>query len=203
MRFDLQNDDFAADIRWDEMSLTKFMRASGQSSPISRGTVSGNLNLELPGSDLLNLTAQSTIEIRNGRLGAVPIFTAIYAFLTPGKRPQFDGGRFRINVADLQISIDELVLTSPLIEVTGSGSIGPDGYMDIVIEFPNFFGTAGDWLILPQLMRALTSQVVRFHLYGYLRWPKARPRWLFQSTPGRRDIEPIPAHTPQPTPKRF
>ena len=67
-----------------------------------------------------------------------------------------------------------------------------DGYVDMVMFFPQLFGETPEWLLLPRVFSFLTESVVRFHVYGYLRAPRARPRWLWQGTPGRRPIEPIP-----------
>lgn len=203
LRFDWESEELATHVRWDEMRLTDFIRASGQPSPISRGTMSGELDLKLPLQHVVDMEARGNLQIRNGRLGEVPIFTSIYAFLSPSKRPQFDGGQVALRVANQSVTIDNLVLTSPLVEVKGKGTIGLDGYLDIVLEFPDFFASAGDWLVLPQVVRAISTQVVRFHLYGYLRSPHARPRWLFQDTPDRRHIEPIPARIPAPPHRRF
>lgn len=202
LTFDLENDSLDVDIAWEEVSLASFVRSAGQATPFTRGTMEGNLSLELPIGRGVDIVADAALQIRNGRLGEVPMFTAIYAFLPPNKRPQFDGARLEVAVRDHQMQIEDLVMTSPLVEVRGQGTVGLDGYLDIVLEFPDLFAS-GDWLVLPQVLKAITSQVVRFHLYGYMRSPSARPRWLFQTTPGRREIVPIPAWTRERAKRRF
>jgi len=193
MVYGLEDNVLTSTLRWDGMSLTQFMRAVGELAPVSRGTLSGDIALRMePGSAIENVTADASVRIRNGRLGEVPIFTAIYAYLTPAKRPQFEGLSADLRIADRMLMVDNLSLTSPLVDMTGEGTISPDGYVDIAIEFPDFFAASGDWFILPQVLRAVTSQVVRFHVFGYVRTPRARPRWLFQNDPRRIAINPIP-----------
>ena len=68
-----------------------------------------------------------------------------------------------------------------------------DGYLDMMIDFADLFGRDADWLVLPQIARMLTTGVVRFQVYGYLRNPRARPQWLWESKADRVELGPMPA----------
>jgi hypothetical protein len=181
-------------VSWEGMSLRDFMRASGQHTSALWGTLGGQLDLHrLRGNDLVEMEADAQIRIGGGRLGPVPLFSTIYAYLEPDKRPQFNSARLDLHVADRRIELADLQLASSLVTVKGQGSVTMDGYLDMVLFFPDLFGNTPDWLLLPRVLSFLTDSVVRFHVFGYLRAPRARPRWLWQGTPSRRNIEPIPA----------
>ena len=197
MTYELATEELTANLRWSQLSLTEFLRAVGSDSSVWRGTMSGALDLErMVRADLVDARGRGTLRIDDGKLGEVPMFTAIYGFLEPRNRPQFDALELVVDVHDRLIELERMELKSPIVEVTGSGTVGMDGYLDIVLEFPDFFASASDWLFLPKVLQAITSPLVRFHVFGYMRSPQARPRWLFQDDPDRRSIDPIPARPP-------
>ncbi len=194
--------DFSARLAWEGLRLSEFLQATGQSANLTRGTISGWLDLtSRPRSRAL--VAAGVLDIADSRLGEVPAFTAIYSYLAPEKRPQFDGVHLEYGIRDDRIEVRDLVLTSPLLRVQGSGVIGLDGYVDIELSFPDLFAAAADWFILPRVLNMLTSQVVRFRIDGYLRSPRARPRWLFQERAERRPIPPIPSPRRHAAPRGF
>src|SRR5690606_5931565 len=125
-------------------------------------------------------------------LGTVPIFTAIYRHLQPQRRPRFDGARMKVTVRDRRVAIEDLTVTSSLATVTGEGTITMGGYIDMRLDFPDLFGDDANVFVIPQVLKALTS-VVQFQIHGYLRSPRARPLWLWDSKPPREELGPIPA----------
>ncbi len=194
--YQLDEEALSASLEWDSVQLRDLMGDLGAAAPVARGTLAGRLQLErLVGTELIDMRATGDLQISHGRLGEVPIFSAIYAFLAPNNRPQFDGASLRYAIGDQRIQIDDLQVTSPQVKVVGAGNLTFDGYLDIDLEFPDLFAGTADWLILPRVVNLLTSQVVGFQVFGYLRSPEARPRWLFQGRPDRRRIDPIPAYT--------
>lgn len=185
-------------LAWRDVSLGDVLRARGMVGDAYQGNLSGELDLEeLVGARFIDMRGSGHVQIGEGRLGEVPIFTAIYSYLAPRRRPRFDSGRIDFRVGDRRISLDRVELSSSLLTAQAEGSIDMDGYIRMLIDFPDFFGKAADWLVLPQVIRALTSKVVRFDVYGYLRNPQARPRWLWQGEPPREPIGPIPAWRPR------
>jgi hypothetical protein len=192
-----------ANLRWRGVSLREFLRAASPNPPPLAGSVSGTLHLlGLRGGDVVSMAADATVEIANGSLGEVPVFAPIFAILEPRKRPRFDQLRMTFALRDGTAQVRELMVGSPLMNVTGNGRVTLDGYVDLVLEFPDLFGTPGDIVILPSILRFLSSQVVRFHVYGWLRHLKARPRLLWQSDPGRPRSQPLPAWSRPPGPKQ-
>lgn len=183
-----------ADLGWRDVSLSSVLRASGLESNEVRGNLSGSVRLDnLHGSDIVNARGAANIEVSEGRLGVVPAFTAIYSHLSPNKRPQFDGVSLDISFGDQRVEVPRIEARSPLLSVAGSGSVTMDGYVDMTISLDDMFGTDADWLVLPSIVRMLTTEVVKFHVYGYLRAPQARPQWMWESSPDRVPLGPIPA----------
>ena len=109
----------------------------------------------------------------------------------------------REEVRDKVMELENINVTSPVMEVVGNGSVTLDGYLDIQLEFPDLFAKAADWLILPRVVSLFASQVVRFQVSGFLRAPKAEPRWLFQGDAQRSRLRPIPAFVPPLPVKKF
>jgi hypothetical protein len=186
------------DLRWESVSLQLLLRAAGLLDDRYRGNLSGAFHLaELRGGDLVDVKGRGHLAIQNGRLGEVPIFTAIYSFLSPHRRPQFESVRTELIVENRRIVIHDLEANSPLLRATGGGTVDMDGYVSMLIDFPDFFSRAADWLILPRVLHFLTTRVVQFEIFGFLRAPQARPRWLWSDPPPRLPIGPIPAARPR------
>ncbi len=184
-------------LDFEGISLSEFLRAATTAPTQLRGTVNGHVQLDrLVGTNLVDIVANGALQVRDGQLGIVPIFTQLFSVLDPELRPRFDGLQFRARIADRSIELRGLELTSPVLTVRGEGSIDMDGYTDMVLEFPNLFGQTGDLLVLPRILTFLSGQIVRFHVYGHLRHLYARSRAFWQDDPGRRGFEPLPVLQP-------
>ena len=159
-----------------------------------RGRLAGRFRLDsLVGGDIVDMKGSGEVRITEGDLGRVPVFTSIYSYLAEPRRPRFEGLAARFEVGDRQVRIPSFEVTSPLLSAGGKGSVDMDGYLDLRIDFPDFFGRSADWLLLPQAMRALTSELARFQVHGHLRDPKTRPLWLGRDPAKRAALGPIPA----------
>ncbi|MEY2981095.1 MAG: hypothetical protein RL562_1322 [Planctomycetota bacterium] len=182
------------DLGWEGLSLDLLTRAASGRSDGMRGRLSGRLRLdELLGGDIVDMAGSGEVRITEGDLGRVPVFTSIYSYLAEPRRPRFEGLAARFEIGDRSIRIPSFEVTSPLLTATGRGAIDMDGYVDLRIDFPDFFGRSADWLLLPQALRALTSELARFQIHGHLRDPQTRPLWLGRDPAKRAALGPIPA----------
>jgi hypothetical protein len=189
----------SCNIKWEQVSLAHLLRAVNMETQGFRGNLSGEFILdEMPGNRFLDATGRGEMRITEGQLGVVPLFTAIYSYLSPRRRPRFDGGELQFGIADQVVWIENVEVFSPVLTVTGGGKLRMDSYLDLTLDFPDFFGNAGDWLVLPRVIKYLGGRVVQFQIYGYLRRPKARPRWMWQPRASEAPITPIPALRPKP-----
>lgn len=184
----------AMNVRWRGIGLREFVRATGRQELSLWGSVDGQLDLqELFGSELVTMRGSLRLAIANAFLGEVPMFRAIFAILEPRQRPRFDSLQLAADIADGVAKVTHLHLASPIVTVEGSGHLGLDGYVDLVLTFPKLFGRPGELLILPSMLHALTAELVRIHLYGWLRNTQARTRLRWQDNPGRAPLGPLPA----------
>lgn len=186
------------DLGWEGLSLDLLTRSADRRSDGMRGRLAGRLQLDsLEGGDIVDMTGKGELRITEGDLGRVPVFTTIYSYLAEPRRPRFEGLAARFEIGDRQIRVPSFEVTSPLLTATGRGTVDMDGYVDLRLDFPDFFGRSADWLLLPQALRALTSELARFQIHGHLRDPQTRPLWLGRSPAKRAALGPIPASPPR------
>lgn len=189
-----------ANLQWQGVRLSELLGDASRGG--MRGSVNGQLRLDsLPGTRLLDMRGTGNVQVSAGKLGEVPLFRGIYALLQ--RHPQFTGAELDFVLGDRKVDISKLALTSQLVDVRGKGSLTMDGYLDMTLELPSLFGDGADFLILPQLLHNAFSKVVEFKVHGYLRAPVVTPVVLFQGTPSRRPLEPIPAVIPDLPRRRF
>lgn len=181
------------------VSLGELLKTSGVSGSPYRGTLDGFLRLNsLTDGDFLDIDAQGQLALADGNLGTVPIFTAIYSQLDEKNRPRFDSGTLAFRVRDRKVQVDQLVVRSPVIAVEGKGTMTLEGYLDITLALESLFQGSADMLLLPPLFKALTQQLVRFHLFGHLADIRVEQRWFAEGKPRRTMLPPVPPRTFRP-----
>jgi len=183
----------ATDLEVSGVSLREFLLHCGMVGAPYHGTVQGWIELRrLDGYDFVDMAASGSLRILDGNLGTVPLFTSIYALMDERNRPRFESLSVNFDVGDRNLELRDLALRSPLIAVHGGGSMSMAGYLDIVLTTDSFLGGGADMLLLPPVIQMITSNLVRFHLYGYLRDLHAEQRWFAQRDPRRRRLTPVP-----------
>ncbi len=186
-------------LELDGISLADLLREGGYDNPPYSGTLRGHLQLDrLEGADFVDMVANGRLQLADGNLGTVPVFTAIYAQLSVQDRPRFEGGTLAFRVADRRLTFDELLVRSPLLQISGTGSMTMEGYVDIRLVIDNLFGGAANMLLLPQIFQSIASSLVRFHLYGHLRDLRTEPRWITERDPRRLRLTPVPPRLQRP-----
>ena len=192
------------DTTFNGLSLSEFLRSSGLVGSPFRGTLSGQLQIsELIAADFVDMKANGSIRIADADLGAVPAFTSIYAYIAQARRPRFDSADIEFEIRDRRVRFERLDVGSPLINVSGDGTMRMDGYLDLALWVPNLLGEDADFLVLPQIVDLITSRVVQFDVYGYVRNIRVQPRWPWDATPDREPISPIPAAPKKVTRPRY
>lgn len=185
-----------ADLTFERVDVFALLSAGGWINPPYSGSASGRLTLQrLDGNDVVGAEGSGTLQIERGDLGSVPLFRAIYAQLPPGDRPRFDSLDVACRMTGEQVVFDRLEVRSNILAAKGSGRLDLDGYLDVRMQMDNLLGTSADPLVMP-LIEYLAKNIVRFHLFGYLRDLQAEQRWLTEGSPGRRAALPMPPATP-------
>ncbi|HEX5052406.1 MAG TPA: hypothetical protein VFZ65_11580 [Planctomycetota bacterium] len=191
----------SAELAFEKVDVYAFLDTGGWTNPPYSGMASGRISLaRLDGSDVVGAEGSGELEIEHGDLGVVPLFTAIYAQLPAPDRPHFNYLESRFRLVDRRVDFDTLNVRSNLLAANGKGTLDLDGYLDIEMKLDNLLGTSADPLLMP-LIDLLTTSIVRFHLFGYLRDLHAEKRWVTERSPRRRQIIPMPPARPrQPLP---
>ena len=188
-----------ANLAFEGMSLREFLRQSGMESSPYHGTIRGWVRVDqLVGYDYVDMQGAAALQILDGDLGTVPMFTTIYALMAEKNRPRFESVSANLQVEDRSVQIDNLTLKSPLVTVNGGGSLSMEGYLDVQVTTDSLLGGSADLLLLPQFVQIVTSSLVRIHLFGHLRDLNAQQRWFTQNDPRRQRLLPIPPRLEKP-----
>ncbi|MGE3175696.1 MAG: hypothetical protein AB7O97_23940 [Planctomycetota bacterium] len=194
LTYDLSTPDgtLSASLEMTGVSLREFLQHCGLTGTPFHGTTRGWIELErLDGYDFVDMQGRGELRVVDGNLGTVPMFTAIYALMTESNRPRFESLAVGFDVRDRRVELRDLALRSPLIAVHGGGSMSMDGYLDVVVTTDSFLGGGADMLLLPPVIQMITSNLVRFHLFGFVRDVHAEQRWFAQRDPRRRPLQPV------------
>ena len=180
----------SAFLAYQGVSLNTILRERGLANSKVRGTLEGRLDIhELVGSDFLQLQGSGWVIVTDGRLGQVPMFSAIYSHLKDEKRPQFDRGKAVFEVTNQEIRLTEFNARSNLIKLEGNGVLNMDGYMDIKVQVPFLIGSAGNPFIVPAFVNWVTREWTQFRIYGYTRSPQLA--WTWSEADARSPLAPI------------
>ncbi|MCA8956940.1 MAG: hypothetical protein KDC87_12755 [Planctomycetes bacterium] len=175
------------------LRLERLLRGDGPALPKARGKLEGRLWLDkLQGSDFLNMSGRGEFVVSEGKLGAVPLFSAIYSYIREEKRPQFDMGKAVFELANQKVKLTEFHARSNLLKIEGTGWLDLDGYINVELHVPRIYGSATDILIVPTLINKVMSNILKVRVIGYLRNPILEPVPLFGTPPKRLPLTPIP-----------
>ncbi|MEQ1634427.1 MAG: hypothetical protein ABL997_18745, partial [Planctomycetota bacterium] len=189
----------SANLDFAGVSLREFLAHCGLTSTPFHGTTTGHIELErLDGFDFVDMKGRGELSVVDGNLGTVPLFTAIYALMAEKNRPRFENLTAKFDVRDRKIDLTDLVLKSPLITLRGGGQMSMEGYLDVAVTTDSFLGGGADMLLLPPVIQMITSNLVRFHLFGHVRDVQAEQRWFGQSDPRRQRLQPVPPRLERP-----
>ncbi len=179
-----------ASLSFSQLSLNDLLKERGLAHSKVRGLLSGTINIhELKGANFLDMRAEGEVGVNNGRLGQVPIFSALYSHIAEDKRPQFTQAYAGFKIENQKIKLSNIRARSAEIKIKGDGTIEMDGYMDVSLRVPGVFGRGANIFIIPPLIDWGLSKVVSFQLYGYIREPKLS--WTYNMSKGRTSLSPI------------
>ncbi|MEZ6037423.1 MAG: hypothetical protein R3F29_08080 [Planctomycetota bacterium] len=182
----------STDLTFEGVDVFTLLSDSGWANPPYSGTASGRLQLDrLEGADVVGAAANGSLRVERADLGKVPLFTAIYAQLPASEQPRFNHLDVDFHLVDQQLQIEKLEVRSDILASKGSGTLDLDGYLDVRMDLDNLLGNSADPFVMP-LIDYLAGNLVRFHLFGYLRDLRAEPRLLTERTPRRRPVLPMP-----------
>jgi hypothetical protein len=187
----------SGEVQFERIDVFSLLTAAGWVNPPYSGTASGRMLLRrLDGNDVVAAEGEGTLKVERADLGAVPLFTAIYAQLPPSDRPRFNHLDVTCRLAEQRVQFERLEVRSDILAAKGTGHLDLDGYLDVRMTLDNLLGSSADPFVMP-LIDYLAQNIVRFHLFGHLRDLRAEKRWITESSPGRRPIVPMPPELPK------
>ncbi len=185
------------DVDFKGVDVNSFLRKTGWESPPYRGDARGALRIDrLDGQAIVDAVGNGTLVIERGDLGAVPLFTAIYAQMPAPERPRFTDLEATWSLGEQRLAFERLLVKSNLLSAEGDGTLGLDGYVDIQLKLANLLGNSADPLVTP-FVEFFAGNFVSFHLYGHLRNLVAEQRIFGQGAPDRSRVPPLPPIMPR------
>ncbi|MCC7396697.1 MAG: hypothetical protein IT455_06480 [Planctomycetes bacterium] len=193
----------AGSLDFERVDVFSFLSACGWVNAPYSGTAKGQIELhQLDGNRVVDAEGDGKLTIERADLGVVPLFTQLYAQLPVPDRPRFNHLETRWQMRAGSVRFDQLDVRSDILGANGKGTLDLDGYVDIEMTLNNLLGNSADPIFMP-LIEELAKNIVRVHLFGFLRDLRAENRWVTERSPGRRPVTPMPPEAPKPTAPPF
>ncbi len=126
-----------ANIRFSGIRIKKLLSALGPSPTPYRGSLSGNLEAEIPDRDPRDLKARIRLVAKEAFIGKVPLLDDLYRLLTKKRSPSFQEGKLVIRVRDGKALFQEITLRSNFFDVKGTGIFDLDKGFDFHFKAGN------------------------------------------------------------------
>lgn len=193
----------AGALDFERVDVFSFLSACGWSNAPYSGTAKGQIELrQLDGNRVVDAEGDGQLTIERADLGVVPLFTQLYAQLPVPDRPRFNHLDTKWQLQRGRVRFDRLDVRSDILGANGRGSLDLDGYVDVEMTLNNLLGNSADPIFMP-LIEELAKNIVRVHLFGFLRDLRAENRWVTEGSPGRRLVTPMPPEAPKPAAPGF
>lgn len=132
-------------LQFTELDLQPLLSAAGNLGPVQAGRASGTMKVN--GQDVHSLNDLSgTIQarMRNIQPAGLPVFTQISPYLTGGLGgPGFTDGNLRARLGGGVVSIQQLAMTGPAVQLYATGNVTLAGALDLDVFASNYTSPAG------------------------------------------------------------
>ncbi len=199
--YDFAQGRLSVDLALDDVRIAPLL-AGFRTGQRYDGLIQGWIKAKVRTDDLSTLVVDGSVGVAQGRLGDVPIFRTIYSYLRPNRRQNFNAGVVDFSGRDGTLTIQRLMLRSPIFKIEGRGTLDYDGYLKLHVDFPDLFPQAQSYFILPGIYRVLSNMLMGYEIWGYVGDTRTGPRFLFEGRPKRVPLGPLPGR-PEPRPPVF
>ncbi len=134
-------------IRFSGIRIKRLLSAFGPSPAPYRGSLSGNLEAEIPDLDPRDMKARLRLVAKEAFIGKVPLLDDLYRLLTKKRSPSFQEGKLVIRVHDGKAIFQEITLRSNFFDVKGTGVFDLDKGFDFHFKA----GNLGTFMLNPIL----------------------------------------------------
>ncbi len=100
-----------------------------------RGWMDATVKFRFDAAAPQNWTAEGSLTFSDARLARLPVLGKVFAalHLRLPRDEVFDEGKCHFTVRDGKVHVENLVISSPSVDVTASGEIGLDGQVDLLV----------------------------------------------------------------------
>ncbi len=124
-------------IRFSGVRIKDLLSAFGPVPAPYRGSLSGNLEADVPDRDPRNIKARIRLVAKEAFIGKVPLLDDLYRLLTKKKSPSFQEGKLVIRVGNGKALFQEITLRSNFFDVKGTGVFDLDKGFDFHFKAGN------------------------------------------------------------------
>jgi len=146
-----------------------------------RGVMNGSVRFDF--SDASSWTAEGTVSVSNAFLAKLPVLARAFSLLNfrfPSGEV-FDRGECRFSIWAHKVYIESLNISSPSVEITGTGTVSLDGTVDLVLLVASSDRNKG-WIVtrpIRAVIKGIERQIMPpVAVSGTLGDPKVRPLTL-------------------------
>jgi len=180
-------------LKIDQADLAQLANECGLDKRELRGTLNASARFRFGAERGASWKAEGTVSVGDAFLAKLPVFARAFALLNfrfPGGEV-FDRGECKFSIREGKIYVERLSVSSPSVEIGGTGAIGLDGDADLVLVFASSDREKGSVLTRP--FRAVIHGIERgvmppVAVTGPISNPKVRVLTLEPITRQLRDL---------------
>jgi len=124
-------------LRFSGIRINDLLSSMGPGPVPYRGSLSGNIEADIPDKDPRNLTARIRLVAKEAFIGKVPLLEDLYKLLTKKESPSFEEGKLVIRVKGGKALFQEITLRSNFFDVKGTGIFDLDKGFDFHFKAGN------------------------------------------------------------------
>ncbi|MCH2105465.1 MAG: AsmA-like C-terminal region-containing protein [Planctomycetes bacterium] len=125
---------YQASLAVDDVDASRWLEGLSSDAVTSSGTLSVKAELEGNLSSLVDTRARGAIHLERSRLWAIPLFRELLREFGLDHTVMFDEVRFRFDLEDEVVSMEDLEVRSPLLKLVGEGSLDMMGRLNHDLE---------------------------------------------------------------------
>jgi hypothetical protein len=178
------------------------LRGLFPSSVATRGTVEGQLRFAGNLQRLLGIRGSGWLRVRDSGLWSVPVFRALFGQLGLDSTATFDSMYANLSLADGVLSMRDIVVRSPLLQLHGAGELDFDGRIEHDLELR--YALVDQLGPLRRLIYWLQNELLTVQIRGDMGQPRVLLQGAFSRLfGGSEGFRALPAPGYAPLPGRF
>ncbi len=192
--------DLAIDL--DDAQVSGMLRGLFESEFASRGFLSGQMRLDGDLERMTGIAGKGELELRETNLWSIPVVRDLFSQLGGDSQAVFEKVALRFAVANGVLRMDDLAVSSPLLQLVGAGTLDFDGSLahDLEVRY-SLVDILGP---LNRLLYWIQNSLLRVSIRGDMARPRVVLKGALSGLGGvRRNGRDLPLPEFAPLPERF